>query len=241
MSPTSFLLFPRPSNSPRCVAYATPYANRWGSLGHAHYGWEVAIVNGDEALNVGKGHTTVRATPSDAAAADGESATLLQDGDSSAVHFGESPGSPVKKNGSTRVVKAGDVQKTKSGNVLVNTFNTTKEVITGLLTENFAKTGLMPVIPARDLYQPTEAEQGELCFRGRTIMMGYLANSDLGEEHVAEITQKTSEAIDDHGFMHSGDKGCWDEFGKTNTASCIQAIKGVVSSSVSDRSTRLHA
>ena len=67
--------------------------------------------------------------------------------------------------------------------------------------------------PAVDPKHPTEAEQGELCFRGRNIMMGYLANPDLGAEHVAEIEGKTKEAIDENGWLHSGDKGCIDAQG----------------------------
>jgi len=60
---------------------------------------------------------------------------------------------------------------------------------------------------------PTEAEQGEICFRGRNIMMGYLANPALGEEHVQEIKKKTAEAIDENGWLHSGDKGFMDQEG----------------------------
>lgn len=52
-----------------------------------------------------------------------------------------------------------------------------------------------------------EKFMGELCFSGRNVMMGYLANPDLGDAHVAEIKKKTAEAIDDDGFLHSGDKG----------------------------------
>ena len=61
---------------------------------------------------------------------------------------------------------------------------------------------------AANLFSPTEEEQGEICYRGRHIMMGYLANPKLGEEHVAEIQKKTAESIDSQGWLHSGDKGC---------------------------------
>lgn len=52
-----------------------------------------------------------------------------------------------------------------------------------------------------------EEYQGEICFRGRNIMMGYLANPSFGEAHVAELEKKTAESIDNEGWLHSGDKG----------------------------------
>lgn len=58
-----------------------------------------------------------------------------------------------------------------------------------------------------------EKYQGELCFRGRNIMMGYLAQQDLGPAHVQEIQKKTAEAIDRAGWLHSGDKGMVTEQG----------------------------
>merc|ERR1712066_578307 len=59
---------------------------------------------------------------------------------------------------------------------------------------------------------PTAGEQddkymGELCFRGRGIMMGYLACSDMGADHIKSIQKKTAETIDAEGWLHSGDKG----------------------------------
>jgi len=63
---------------------------------------------------------------------------------------------------------------------------------------------------AKDLFAATEAEQGEICFRGRHIMMGYMANASLGPEHMATIQKKTEEALDKDGWLHSGDKGCID-------------------------------
>jgi long-chain-fatty-acid--CoA ligase ACSBG len=46
------------------------------------------------------------------------------------------------------------------------------------------------------IFNPDENGNGELTFRGRNIMMGYLKNDPA-----------TKEAIDSDGFMHSGDLG----------------------------------
>lgn len=64
------------------------------------------------------------------------------------------------------------------------------------------------VEPCDDVFNCPEKQQGEICFRGRNIMAGYMANPALGDDHVAEITKKNKEAIDDDGWLHSGDKGC---------------------------------
>ena len=61
---------------------------------------------------------------------------------------------------------------------------------------------------AEDVFHATEEQQGELCYRGRNIMMGYMANPDMGEEHLTEIEGKNKSAVDEAGWLHSGDKGC---------------------------------
>ena len=61
---------------------------------------------------------------------------------------------------------------------------------------------------AKDLFNPTEEEQGELCYRGRAIMIGYMSCPEIGDE--AEVVQKNKETIDENGWLHSGDKGCRD-------------------------------
>merc|ERR1740124_1449674 len=58
-----------------------------------------------------------------------------------------------------------------------------------------------------------EAEQGEVCYRGRHIMMGYMAQPALGSDHVDEIKKKLSSAIDSRGWLHSRDKGCMTQNG----------------------------
>jgi len=52
-----------------------------------------------------------------------------------------------------------------------------------------------------------DGKDGELCYRGRHIMMGYMANPDLGDEHMKLITEKNRSSIDQYGWLHSGDKG----------------------------------
>jgi len=64
-----------------------------------------------------------------------------------------------------------------------------------------------PCPQAPGLYATDEQFMGEICWRGRGNMMGYMAQADLGDAHVAEIKRKTAEAIDSDGWLHSGDKG----------------------------------
>ena len=45
--------------------------------------------------------------------------------------------------------------------------------------------------------------EGEICFRGRHVFIGYLYNEE-----------KTVESIDEDGWLHSGDIGQMDEDGR---------------------------
>jgi len=56
-------------------------------------------------------------------------------------------------------------------------------------------------------------EDGEICYRGRHIMMGYMANPDLGDQHMETIAGKNRGAIDSQGWLRSGDKGRIDDRG----------------------------
>ena len=60
---------------------------------------------------------------------------------------------------------------------------------------------------------PKDYNQGEICYRGRHIMMGYMANPDMGEQHVTEIIAKNEGSIDSEGWLRSGDKGTRDQNG----------------------------
>merc|ERR1719433_698246 len=97
-----------------------------------------------------------------------------------------------------------------------NTFGTVGHNLTGLETRIF-KTGPNGENAEAPFSQPgknaTEEQQGEICYRGRHIMMGYMANPGFGDQHVQEITEKTRGAIDRHGWLHSGDKGTIDTNG----------------------------
>merc|ERR1740123_587278 len=67
--------------------------------------------------------------------------------------------------------------------------------------------------PAPSLEATEDEFMGEICFRGRCIMMGYMACKEMGEKHMAEIQKKTAETVDAEGWLHSGDKGLKTEAG----------------------------
>eukprot|EP01063_Lacrimia_lanifica_P035208 TRINITY_DN6658_c0_g2_i3.p1 TRINITY_DN6658_c0_g2~~TRINITY_DN6658_c0_g2_i3.p1 ORF type:complete len:762 (+),score=255.32 TRINITY_DN6658_c0_g2_i3:57-2342(+) len=79
-----------------------------------------------------------------------------------------------------------------------------------LLKEKNGKFERVPPCPA-SLFDSGDAipeeYQGEICYRGRGIMMGYLTNPAYGDDHVASLNEKNAEAIDADGWLHSGDKG----------------------------------
>lgn len=77
------------------------------------------------------------------------------------------------------------------------------------------KDGKYEEVPrTKDMFNAPEEEQGEICFRGRHIMMGYLGNPDFKDDGGIDWAKKKNEgAIDAEGWLHSGDKGCMDTQG----------------------------
>ena len=65
--------------------------------------------------------------------------------------------------------------------------------------------------PARDLFAPTDAEKGELCFRGRNVMLGYAESADGSD--AAAVRAKNAETLLADGWCRSGDVGVKDARG----------------------------
>ena len=67
---------------------------------------------------------------------------------------------------------------------------------------NQKSTGKVPPGMEIKIDNPDEKGNGEICFRGRHVMMGYLKNENASQE-----------TIDNQGYLHSGDLGKFDEQG----------------------------
>lgn len=67
--------------------------------------------------------------------------------------------------------------------------------------------------PAPSLDDTDEKYLGEICFRGRNTMMGYLASPDMGEDHVENIRRINAQTIDSEGWLHTDDQGLQTELG----------------------------
>jgi long-subunit acyl-CoA synthetase (AMP-forming) len=68
----------------------------------------------------------------------------------------------------------------------------------------------------KNLFKPLESEQGEICCRGRNIMLGYMMSraGDVDDEAIVKkknLETLTMSVSDNQPFCRSGDKGCWDE------------------------------
>ncbi|CAN8075235.1 unnamed protein product [Agarophyton chilense] len=89
---------------------------------------------------------------------------------------------------------------------------------TGPLTANVGgyKAGTSgKVIPGGEVkaINPDQTGEGELCFRGRNIFVGYLDNPE-----------ETSKTIDQNGFIHSGDLGRVDEDGYVSITGRVKEL-----------------
>jgi len=82
-----------------------------------------------------------------------------------------------------------------------------------------------------------EQYQGELCFRGRSIMMGYMACPDFGPAHVAEMQKKTAETIDTEGWLHSGDVGMLDQDGMLHITGRLKELIIMYEKTISENRT----
>jgi len=58
---------------------------------------------------------------------------------------------------------------------------------------------------------PSDAEQGEICFRGRNVMLGYLAGFDGSDAETTRL--KNAECFTRDGYFRSGDRGCCSDTG----------------------------
>lgn len=90
----------------------------------------------------------------------------------------------------------------------VHAWGTVGSALPGMEVKIF-KRGTLEECPRApvDLNHIPEVCMGEVCFRGRHVMMGYMSNPMLGAKHVDDVRKKNEEAIDSQGWLHSGDMG----------------------------------
>lgn len=88
---------------------------------------------------------------------------------------------------------------------------TSPVIATNSLTLGKLKAGTVGVV--MDNQEVMIAENGEILVKGPNVMLGYYKDEE-----------KTKEAIDENGFFHTGDKGCFDEDGLLKITGRIKEI-----------------
>lgn len=88
---------------------------------------------------------------------------------------------------------------------------TSPVIATASLTLGKMKAGTVGVV--MDNQEVVIAENGEILVKGPNVMLGYYKDEE-----------KTKEAIDENGFFHTGDKGCFDEDGLLKITGRIKEI-----------------
>lgn len=88
---------------------------------------------------------------------------------------------------------------------------TSPVIATNSLTLGKLKAGTVGIV--MDNQEVMIAENGEILVKGPNVMLGYYKDEE-----------KTKEAIDENGFFHTGDKGCFDEDGLLKITGRIKEI-----------------
>lgn len=88
---------------------------------------------------------------------------------------------------------------------------TSPVIATNSLTLGKLKAGTVGIV--MDNQEVMIAENGEILVKGPNVMLGYYKDDE-----------KTKEAIDENGFFHTGDKGCFDEDGLLKITGRIKEI-----------------
>ena len=97
----------------------------------------------------------------------------------------------------------------------LNNYNDSKPSVGPPLPCNAIK---LVSVPEMNYY--TEKDQGEICIKGHNVMTGYYKNES-----------KTKEAIDENGWLHTGDIGQWT---KEGTLQVIDRVKNIFKTSLGE-------